>query len=484
MNQTMPHWLSKQAELNPYKIAIETNAKSLTFLELKNESQVFAKKLASFGVKQHARVAVLSANHLDMVIAIHALSYLNAVVVLLNTRLSKQELHYQLEQSEATFLILTEGLKDEKNLAFQKQKTFQDVRNQHEVDASLSTHIDLNVPFTMMFTSGTTGLPKGVIHTYGNHWWSAIGSVLNLGLTEKDKWLLMLPMFHVGGLSILIRSVIYGMSVYLLEKYDAQFVYRAIVQKRITILSVVTLMLRELLEEMGKEELPSYVRCLLLGGGSVPDDLLQQVREKNIPLFQSYGLTETSSQIVTLSKEDALEKLGSAGKPLFPAEIKIANQNHEGVGEIWVKGPMVMDGYIKDETANKLAFENGWFKTGDIGYLDSEGFLYVVDRRSDLIISGGENIYPSEVENKILQLEYVHEAAVVGKKDDDWGQVPVAFVVRESDQLSEKTIQDYLKDVLATYKIPKKIIFRESLPKNASNKIMRHQLKKQLGEHS
>src|SRR5690625_2322749 len=269
-----------------------------------------------------------------MVIAIHALSYLNAVVVLLNTRLSKQELHYQLEQSEATFLILTEGLKDEKNLAFQKQKTFQDVRNQHEVDASLSTHIDLNVPFTMMFTSGTTGLPKGVIHTYGNHWWSAIGSVLNLGLTEKDKWLLMLPMFHVGGLSILIRSVIYGMSVYLLEKYDAQFVYRAIVQKRITILSVVTLMLRELLEEIGQEERPSYVRCLLLGGGSVPDDLLQQVKEKNIPLFQSYGLTETSSQIVTLSKEDALEKLGSAGKPLFPAEIKIANQNHEGVGEI------------------------------------------------------------------------------------------------------------------------------------------------------
>src|SRR5699024_2229458 len=180
--------------------------------------------------------------------------------------------------------------------------------------------------------------------------------------------------------------------------------YQVIRDKQITIISLVTLMLLELITSLGDETLPEHVRCLLLGGGAVPEDLLHKVKDKKIPLFQSYGMTETSSQIVTLSAEDALQKLGSSGKALFPAQVAIINQEVDQVGEIVVKGPMVMNGYVDNPNANNQAFINGWLKTGDLGYLDEEGFLYVVERRSDLIFSGGENNYPSEIESKILIL--------------------------------------------------------------------------------
>lgn len=478
MKHSMPHWLSKQANLSPNKIAIENADRRITFSQLKKESEIFAKKLATLEIEKKSKIAILSTNKIDMVIAIHALSYLQAFAIMLNTRLSKQELEYQLSQSKAVLVITTEDIRKEKDLEHTMQRTYNEINALSPSEVVLATHIHLDEPFTMMFTSGTTGLPKAVVHTYGNHWWSAVGSLLNLGLDNEDKWLLTLPMFHVGGLSILLRSVIYGMSVYVMEHYDAKLLYKALVEKNITIASLVTVMLRQLLDEIGQNTFPAHVRCILLGGGSVPEPLLKRVKKKQVPLFQSYGMTETSSQIVTLRMDDALQKLGSAGKPLFPAEMKIDRPDEEGVGEILVKGPMVMNGYLYDKQANETAFRNDWFKTGDLGYIDHEGFLYVVDRRSDLIISGGENIYPTEIENIVLQLDDVFEVAVVPKEDNLWGQVPVAFVVRkQSKSITEEDIQDHLHSVLAPYKIPKKIYFVESLPKNASNKIMRHKIK-------
>lgn len=483
LNETMPHWLTKQAELSPHKIAIEnTDDRTLSFLQLEQESKTFAKKIATLGIGENAKVAILSTNRTDMVIAIHALSYLKAVAVLLNTRLSKQELQYQLKQSETTLVITTERLRNDKKLDFPLQKTYSDIQVLNEAEIKLPTQINVQDPFTMMFTSGTTGNPKGVIHTYGNHWASAIGSMLNLGLNKDDKWLLTLPIFHVGGLSILLRSVIYGMTVFLMEKYDSNQFYETIMEKKITIISLVTLMLKQFLKKVGKTPLPNHVRCFLLGGGSVPEPILKQVAEKQIPLFQSYGMTETSSQIVTLSADYAFEKLGSAGKPLFQAALKIWNQNEEGIGEIVVKGPMVMKGYVNNEQANESSFEDGWFKTGDLGYLDEDNFLYVVDRRTDLIISGGENIYPSEIENVILGVEGIVEVAVIGRKDETWGQVPVAFVVRSCSDVSQQMIDEHIKTKLASFKLPKKMYFVQSLPRNASNKIMRHKLKDLLEE--
>lgn len=480
MNQIMPHWLTKQAELSPNKIAIEMDRKTLTFSQLQEQSECFARKITSLGISSQSNVAILSNNQLEVIIAIHALTYLQFPIVMLNTRLSNRELTYQINQSEVSLLITTDKLRNEKALEHPNQKTFSEIHSLPEANVELVKHIDLTKPCTMMFTSGTTGLPKAVVHTYGNHWWSAVGSMLNLGLTEEDKWLLTLPMFHVGGFSILMKSIIYGMPVFLMEKYDAKYLHEVLNEKRITIASLVTLMLRQLMNELGDNEFPSHIRCILLGGGSVPEPLLKKVEEKQVPLFQSYGMTETSSQIVTISLADAKAKLGSAGKPLFPAEIKIEHPNKDGIGEIWVKGPMVMNGYWNHKKANEESFDGAWFKTGDLGYIDKDGFLYVVDRRSDLIISGGENIYPSEIENVILELDGIVEAAVVGKEDDLWGQIPVAFIVEREKKVSADEIQQYLNTNLASYKVPKEIIFVETLPKNASNKIMRHKLKNML----
>ncbi|HLS65466.1 MAG TPA: o-succinylbenzoate--CoA ligase [Pseudogracilibacillus sp.] len=480
--ETMRHWLTKQAELAPEQLAVEADGHvSLTFLELQTESEAYAKKLVHIGVKKGTRVAMLATNNVDFVRTVFALSYVGAVVVLLNVRLTNEELTYQLEQSKSELVITTEQLREEKQLDIKKQLTFQELRSLPEANVTVRTEISLAEPFTMMFTSGTTGKPKAVVHTYGNHWWSAIASVLNLGLTDHDKWLLPLPLFHVGGLSILFRSVIYGMPFYLVERYEKCHVFDVIHEKEITIASFVTLMLRDFLEQLGDAPFPEHVRTILLGGGSVPETLLDEVRCKEVPLFLSYGMTETSSQIVTLHKKDIFHKLGSAGKPLFPAQLKIANDDEDGVGEIYVKGPMVIERYANDVSANEKSFHDGWLKTGDLGYVDEDGFLFVVDRRSDLIISGGENIYPTEVENALMSIDGVSEAAVVGRNDEKWGQVPVAFIVLEvGTSLSEEKIKAQLADKLASYKLPRAFYFIDSLPRNAANKVMRHKLKERL----
>lgn len=473
---TIPHWLSKQASLHPDKLAIEDRSgMQLSFSELALKSKSFARKLANYSIGKGSRVAILSRNKLEMIYALHAISYLGAIAVLLNTRLTSYELRDQYKRSGAVLLLTSEELQKQKDLGKIQTVTYDEVNALQELTIDLKEELSLDDPYTMMFTSGTTGAPKAVLHTYGNHWWSAIGSVLNLGLQEEDKWLLTLPLFHVGGLSIIIRSVMYGMPVYFMERYDRDELLNAFERKGVTIASLVTVMLKDLIARLDGRRLPETVRCILLGGGSVPEPLLHKVEQLQIPLFQSYGMTETSSQIATLSQSYARKKLGSAGKPLFPAQIAIDKPDEDGVGEIIVKGPMVFHGYDQLPEVNRKVFQNGWFHTGDLGYIDDEGFLYVVDRRTDLIISGGENIYPSEVEEVLLAYEGIEEVAVVGRPDEKWGEVPVAFVVGK-EGLSKEAIDDFAKERLAPFKLPKEIFFIDSLPRNASNKVMRHRL--------
>lgn len=482
MNETIPHWLSKQADTNPNHVALELyDGRTFTFRQLKEKSESYARKLARLGVNSGDKIAFLSPNSVEMVIAIHAASYLGAVIVFLNTRLTKHELTYQLTHSDATYLLSTKELLAGKGLTFNNCFTFSELGKLEEKAVPLADEINLTQPFTMMYTSGTTGAPKAVVHTYGNHFWSAISSALNLGIHKDDKWLLPLPIFHVGGFSILMRSVIYGMTVFLMEKYDRDELLHAIQQKRITIASLVTVMLSDVVASLADNALSKHVRCILLGGGAVPEPLLQKVKEKNIPLFLSYGMTETSSQIVTLSKASIHEKLGSAGKPLLSASVKIINRDENGIGEISVKGPMVFHGYYKQDEVNEEVFDNGWFRTGDLGYTDEDGFLYVVDRRKDLIISGGENIYPSEIENVLLNHPCIKEVAVVAKKDERWGQVPVAFIV-VNEAISKEDVIEFARRSLANYKLPKKIFFKNALPRTASNKIIRFKLQQEADQ--
>lgn len=486
----MTHWLKQRAALTPDRVAIETKDGHMTFKELDQNARNLAAHLYQLGVKDGARVAILQGSTTAMISTYHALSYLGAIAVPLNTRLSVSEILWQLEDCQAVFVLYDETCEAQALEIRKKSVPIYDVvRLDHleiKTPPKLKDEISLESPHTIIYTSGTTGRPKGVVLTHGNHWWSAVGSALNLGLSIHDKWLLFLPLFHVSGLSILMKSVIYGMTVFLQPKFHPVEINEAIKHRGVTMISVVSATLTKLVDELNGDRYPDSFRCALLGGGPAPLPLLEKCKEQQIPVFQTYGLSESASQIVTLSPEFMIEKIGSAGKPLFPAQVKIIDNDGNVInayeeGEIIVKGPNVTSMYWNKPEATEKAIRNGWLHTGDIGYLDDDGFLFVLDRRKDMIISGGENIYPAEVEASILAHPEVVEVGVIGVKDEQWGQVPAAFVkTRPHSELTESDLQMFCRDHLAGYKLPKFVFFIEELPRNASGKLLRRMLAEKL----
>ena len=489
MNQElMPNFLKKRAFLTPDRIALYFDGQALSFKDLYDKSFETAGRLTAFGVKKKSFTGILLTNHIDTVFILFALQLIGARAVMLNNRLSARELEWQLKDSKTDIVIadasfsVTESLK-RSQLGQCNIVTKEELWSKSAEIFKAEEEIDLADICTIMYTSGTTGNPKGVIQTYGNHWWSATGSALNLGIMDADCWLCAVPIFHISGFSILMRSVIYGMSIVLHESFDVLKTLSDIEQKRVTIMSVVTTMLTRITDYLNGEHLPAHFRCMLLGGGPAPLPLLETCADFGIPVFQSYGMTETSSQIVTLAPEYSLAKLGSAGKTLFPSEIKILTTEGKNAlpgeaGEITVKGPNVTPGYLYREDATKEKFRNGWLHTGDIGYLDEEGFLFVLDRRDDLIISGGENIYPAELEGILLGHSAVKEAGVIGIPDEKWGQVPAAYVViRKSADVTEEELIEFCSTRMARYKVPKEIHTIEELPRNAAKKLLRRKLR-------
>ncbi|QPZ40520.1 o-succinylbenzoate--CoA ligase [Bacillus halotolerans] len=473
-----PNWLLQRAQLTPERIALIYGDQIVTFAELFAASKRMASQLSAHSFRKGDTAALLLGNRAEMVYAVHACFLLGVKAVLLNTKLSKHERLFQLEDSGARFLLTDESFDMQDYEHMVETVNVDELVKEDAQDIEIELYMQMDETATLMYTSGTTGKPKGVQQTFGNHYFSAVSSALNLGITEQDRWLITLPLFHISGLSALFKSVIYGMTVVLHQRFSVSDVLDSIDRHQVTIISAVQTMLASLLAEISY--CPSSLRCILLGGGPAPLPLLEECREKGFPVFQSYGMTETCSQIVTLSPEFSMEKLGSAGKPLFSCEIKIERDGKACEpfehGEIMVKGPNVMKSYFNRESANKASFQNGWLKTGDLGYLDSEGFLYVLDRRSDLIISGGENIYPAEVESVLLSHPAVAEAGVSGAEDIKWGKVPHAYLVLHQ-PVSAEELTVFCKVRLAKYKVPAKFFVLDRLPRNASNKLLRNQLK-------
>ncbi|QFT90314.1 2-succinylbenzoate--CoA ligase [Bacillus sp. THAF10] len=479
---SLPNFLKKRAFLTPNRTAVEMGEQTITFQELYQSSVHLSRKLSFAGVKKGSTVSLFMNNSVELVQLIFALKNIGAIAVLHNTRLTSAELAYQMNDA-ASILLLVDDVQEWMMELSTPVITRYSLKDLEEKPCTLLDEFCLDDVTTIMYTSGTTGFPKGVKQTHGNHFWSATGSAFNLGLHEDDCWLLAVPIFHISGYSILMRSVLYGMKVRLHKRFDVDFVHQDIMTKGVTIISVVSSMLHVLIEKLGKDQYPSEFRCMLVGGGPVPQSLLMSCKEKEIPVIQTYGMTETCSQIVTLSAEYALKKIGSAGKPLFPSQLKISLHDKEAgahiIGEIMVKGPNVTPGYFNNKAATASSIREGWLYTGDLGYLDEEGFLYVVDRRSDLIISGGENIYPAEIEAAMLSHPSILEAGVTGVKDEKWGQVPVGVVVTKKDRkLDVEELLDYLSSKLAKFKVPKELIEVDILPRNASNKLVRKELAK------
>jgi O-succinylbenzoic acid--CoA ligase len=478
--ERMPNFLKKRAFLTPDRIAIYFQEETLTFKQLYEYAAKTAGQLQSFGLAKGDFAGVMLKNQLETIVVLFAFQLLGVTAVILNNRLTSAELEWQINDSKATLVILDTNFLEK--IPPTLNVTTEELFAAAASDPEIQEEVDLTDICTIMYTSGTTGNPKGVIQTYGNHWWSAIGSALNLGYTEKDCWLCAVPLFHISGYSILMKSVIYGMPVVLHEHFDGKKTIEDIEVKHVTIMSVVGTTLTRIIDALEEKHLPDYFRCMLLGGGPAPLPLLKACVEKDIPVFQTYGMTETSSQIVTLAPEDSFRKLGSAGKPLFPSQIRIekedgglAYENEEG--EIVVKGPNVTAGYLYRPDATKEKIRDGWLYTGDIGYLDEEGFLFVLDRRSDLIISGGENIYPAEIEAVLLGHPSVSDAGVTGVEDDTWGQVPIAFIVTKSEsECYEEELRSFCIQQLAKFKVPKHFYFVKELPRNASKKLLRRKL--------
>lgn len=497
----MPHWLQRQAAIRGERLAVRCGSLELTFRELNDSAQEIAGRLHVAGVQAGDRIAVLMVNGIEFVSLVHAVAYLGAILVPLNYRLAPDELAYQIDDVGSRMLLCdgTTAAKARETAAkvqgplrvltvcspesaCDQAVPLESLHSLPPQEAPLRSHIDLAAVHSILYTSGTTGRPKGVMLTYGNHWWSAMASVMNLRLHRDDVWLACLPFFHAGGLAILMRSVICGMAVEIHPRFDPDAVNAAMDAGRVSLVSLVSTMLEKIIEARAGKPFPPQLRAILLGGGPVSPSLRRQYIEMGAPVVTSYGMTETASHIVAVPLEHAPDPDGAAGKPLFPAEVRIGSPEQNiapgEVGEIWVRGPMVTPGYWGQ---GDEARADGWFATGDFGYFDAAGRLFVVDRRDDLIISGGENVYPAEVEAVIAAHPAVAEVAVVAAPSRRWGQVPVAFVVpRDAGDLDTAALESYCRERLAGYKVPVRFYRADRLPRTATGKVIRRQLAARL----
>ncbi|PSL50521.1 2-succinylbenzoyl-CoA synthetase [Salsuginibacillus halophilus] len=485
----MPNWLEKRARLTPEREAvIDEYGVRWSFQKLFEAACAMAHTIQHLLPADGERVAVYAPNSFRYAACVWALHDVHVQAVLLNTRLSVTELHKQLHDADVSLLIFDETLA----LAGKELTTLNEISSvclqglplEMEQPEPVRSQWHLRDEVTMMFTSGTTGRAKGVRHTLGNHYYSASGSVLNLGLHNDDRWLLMLPMFHVGGMSILYRGVLYGMPVHLLPRFDAEKAVEIVYEEKITIMSAVAVMLDRMLDYVTEGYELASIRSVVLGGGPASKTLLERAAHLQVPVQQTYGMTETAAQFCTQDTASKDTKAGTAGKPLFFSELKIVKDGQQAkpfeVGELVLFGPQITPGYFRRPEANEKAFSaDGWFYTGDLGWIDEDGDVYIADRRSDMIISGGENIYPAEVEGVLEAHPAVLEAGVAAQADEVYGEVPAAFiVVREA--VSEEVVKSFCKEKLAGYKVPKTVIYCEELPRTAARKLKRHVLKERL----
>lgn len=475
-----PNWILQRAQLTPTRTALTYEQQSWTFEELKNKSIECAYQLKAHGIEPGSRVAILGPSTPRLVVMMYACMHLQCEMVMLNRKLSKVELQYQIEDAGVEKILVDdedkELLSEGNNMLF-----FSCIQEAQGQSIEIKKEWPIDQTISIMYTSGTTGVPKGVRQTVGNHQASALASVLNIGLSEDDVWLCAVPLFHISGFSILVRSLLYGNEVKLYKKFDEHGAVEDIANGRVTHMSAVAVMLQRVLQGLEEKEWEASAKfkMILAGGGPVPVTYLERAERLKLTVSQTYGMTETSSQTATLSNEDSMRKLGSAGKPLFFNQIQISGATAAGErGEILVRGPHVTPGYI-GRFSEKSATVDGWLHTGDIGYLDEEGYLFVVDRRSDLIISGGENIYPAEIENALSAHPAIQEAGVCAFDDETWGQVPAAFIVLRA-EATEEELREFCKERLAKYKVPKYFYLVSSLPRNGSNKLMRRKLKELL----
>ena len=482
----IPNPLDTAADAAPEAIALEWDSHQWTFASLRDAATSATPVLGD--AAHEGRIGILSLNRAGYAIVVHAAARLGAAVVPLNWRLSPEELRWQARDAGISLLVADEGnadvgrtLASELGIRAGSIEAFE--QTLPALPVTPAPPLTLARDAAIIFTSGTTGRPKGARITYGNLWFSAVASGLHLGHRPDAAWLATLPLFHIGGFSILYRSVIERTRVILHDRFDPEAVLQAI-DHNATMISVVPQMLTRLLAIPGAAERLRHARCILVGGAATPASLLARCQDLGIPVSPTYGLTESTAQLATLLPNEVHRKPGSVGHPLPLSRIRIVTSDGETapgeIGEISFAGPTRFAGYLGQPQCSETDATD-WFETGDLGYVDEDGYLYVVDRRDDLIISGGENIYPAEVEQVLLSHPSVRDAAVVGVVDLDWGARPIAFVVwdgpESSEEIERQTLR-YCEDRLARFKLPDRVFVQSRLPRGPSGKLLRRELRK------
>lgn len=417
------------------------------------------------------RIAIVSDNSVTMAVYLLAAMLVRKEVLLLNVHLTAGEIENQLCQLHIITVLHSAKRCGQvpKSVTSMEFESMEYMLHNGEKDI-FDWIVNDNDIAAIMNTSATTGQFKSVPLRWGQIKAHVQASQEVLGRSEQDNWLMVLPLFHVSGLSILMRSLYNGTAMTIMESYDEEQVLQYIHDGRINMMSLVPTILKNLEPRITHHQL----RVILLGGEFIPRPLVDACIAKQLPIYKTYGMTETFSQSVTMPVLSNLNKLDSVGKPLPGMTVHIVNPDVDGVGEIHLNGPMVMRGYINREPIH------GDFNTDDMGYVDEDGFLYILNRRTDLIISGGENIYPKEIEDTVYAMQGVKECAVIPVADTKWGQVPALFVAFDDiDALgtdSKMIVRDYISSKLAKYKVPKYITIMDALPRNGTGKIMRKSL--------
>jgi len=487
----MQDWLSARVEATPDKPFLYTPLLSpQTFAQIHEIVSDMADSCYTNGIKSGDHVGLLMANSQLPVIFMLTAMRMNVTLIPLNTRLTVDEIDFQLRQADCRWLLPY----GQTNMLAELRARGHQIASLDTVKPSKSIHnltgkINLNDPLAIIHTSGTSGQPKGAVLTYNNIYQSAMASAYQIGVMPDDRWLCVLPLFHVGGLSIILRSLLYGTAVELMPNFSIEAVNHALTQRPITLVSLVPTMLSRLLDARTEAWNPE-LRLVLLGGGAPSPELVARCVDEGIPLATTYGLSEASSQVATATLEQVVKKPASVGKPLMFIQVRVVDENSEElpsheIGEIIVKSPTIMQGYYNNPEATAKAIRDGWLYTGDMGYKDDEGDLFIVQRRSDLIVTGGENVYPVEVENVIRQHPAIKEVVVVGLDDAEWGQkVAAAIQLNEDKVLSSDAIIQFARERLAGYKIPREIRFVTGFPMTGSGKIQRNEVQKVFNDDS
>jgi O-succinylbenzoate-CoA ligase len=504
MRNNIGQILTKRSVISPDIEALYdvSAGRRYTYRELNIETNKVVSALTDLGVSTGDRVGLLLMNSTEFITTFFATAKLGAVVVPLNWRLVADELEFILKDGGVSALVYSsEFIETVTELHSRGDRT--DVGAWVQVGgdttpafardfAALSAHREpIEPPVTaadddllyIMYTSGTTGLPKGVMHSHNTQLWALITNAVTADFAHGDRYLNPMPMFHVGALTPAITVAYRGLTHVLMRAFDPQAAWDLIESERITN----SLMVPAMLQFMRSTFDPTrhhrkHLRWILSGGAPVPAALINAYAEMGVEVHQVYGLTETCGPAAVTSPEDAIRKAGSTGRAFLHTEIKVIRPDGTDCevgesGEVIVAGDHIMLGYWNRPDATAESLRNGWLHTGDVGDIDAEGFVYIKDRVKDMIISGGENVYPAEIENVILGHPAVAEVSVIGIPSEVWGESPLAVVVRRDESLTERDIIDHCNGKLAKFKMPVAVRFIDAIPRNPSGKALKRDLR-------